>query len=175
MREEKNRAAGIAADEAPFAARRNFGNFTLLKEVCREMWTFTWVETFWQDVRYATRSLAKSPGFLAVVVFSLALGIGANTTIFSVIDALLYRSLPYANPDRLVRIWATSTEHPGWQEAPPIAELLDWKAQNHVFDDIALTSNSDSTTISGIGEPEPIRVEYVTPNFFGLLGVEPEQ
>ena len=139
------------------------------------MWTFTWVENFWQDIRYATRSLAKSPGFLAVVVFSLALEIGANTTIFSVIDALLYRSLPYANPDRLVTIWATSTEHPGSQDAPPIAELLDWKAQNHVFDDIALTSNSDSTTISGIGEPEPIRVEYVTPNFFGLLGVEPEQ
>jgi predicted permease len=173
MREEKNRAAGLAADEAHAASRRRFGNVTLLKEVVREMWTFAWVEAFWQDVRYATRSLAKSPGFLVVVIFSLALGIGANTTIFSVINALMYRSLPYANPDRLVTIWSTSIGHPGSQDAPPIAELIDLQAQNHVFDDIALTSNLDSTTISGVGEPEPVRVQYVTPNFFGLLGVQP--
>jgi predicted permease len=174
MREERNRNAGIAEDEAPFAARRNFGNFTLLKEVCREMWTFTWVENFWQDVRYATRSLAKSPGFLLVVVFSLALGIGANTTIFSVIDALLYRSLPYANPERLTVIWVTVPGHPESLQAPPIAELVDWKAQNHIFEDIALTSNTDREAISGIGEPEPIDVQFATPNFFTLLGVQPE-
>jgi predicted permease len=174
MREEKNRAAGIAEDEAPFAARRNFGNFTLLKEVCREMWTFTWVENFWQDVRYAMRSLVKSPGFLAVVVLSLALGIGANTTIFSVIDALLYRPLPYPNSDRLTVIWVNAQGHPDTVQAPPIAELVDWKAQNHVFDDIALTSNIDHEAISGIGEPESIDVQYVTPNFFSVLEVQPE-
>jgi predicted permease len=174
MREEKSNAAGLAADEAHATARRRFGNVTLLKEACREMWTFAWLETFWQDVRYAVRSLAKSPGFLAVVVFSLALGIGANSTIFSVMDALMYRSLPYTNPDRLVTIWATSIEHPDSREAPPIAESNDWKAQNHVFEDIALTSNTDNSTISGVGEPEPIEVQYVTPNFFSLLGVQPE-
>jgi len=131
------------------------------------------VETFFQDIRYATRSLLRSPGFLAVVVLSLALGIGSNSTIFSVINTLMYRPLPYVDPDRLTVIWATEPGHPDWREAPPIAEVIDWRAQNHVFTDIALVSNTDSDAMSGIGEPEPIEVQYATPNFFSLLGVQP--
>jgi predicted permease len=131
------------------------------------------VETFFQDIRYATRSLLRSPGFLAVVVLSLALGIGANSTIFSVINTLMYRSLPYVDPDRLTVIWATEPGHPDLREPPPIAEVIDWKAQNHVFSDIALVSNTDSDAMSGIGEPETIEVQYATPNFFSLLGVQP--
>lgn len=133
------------------------------------------MDTFIQDARYAMRSLLKNPGFLSVVVVSLALGIGANTTIFSVINALIYRPLPYPDPDRLTVIWATVPGHPDWREAPPIAEVVDWKAQNHVFDDIALVSNTDSDTISGVGEPETVSVQYATPNFFSLLGVSPER
>lgn len=75
------------------------------------MQTFPWLETFSQDIRYAARSLRKNPGFVAVVVLSLALGIGANSTIFSVINALLYRPLPFAHPDRLVAIWEVPLEH----------------------------------------------------------------
>ena len=174
MREEKTKAAGLSSDEAHAATRRQFGNVTRLKEVVREMWTFVTLENLWQDVRYAARSLAKSPGFLVVVVFSLALGIAANTTIFSVMDALMYRSLPYPHPERLMVIWSTVAGHPDEYEAPPIAELVDWKAQTQVFEDIALTSNDDSTTISGAGEPATIQVQYVTPNFFNLLGAQPE-
>jgi putative ABC transport system permease protein len=107
MRAEKNRALGIGANDAKAAARRRFGNVTLVKEDCREMWTFAWFETLWQDVRYAARILAKTPGFAAVVIFSLALGIGANTAVFSVMNAVLLHGLPYKHPEELVTIFST--------------------------------------------------------------------
>jgi putative ABC transport system permease protein len=134
--------------------------------------SLAWLETLGQDLRIATRSLKKSPGFLAVVILSLALGIGANSTIFSVIDTLLYRPLPYDHPDQLTTIRETQFSQPGGQP-PPIAELLDWKKQNHVFEDIALTSFNEEGILSGKGEAERVVVQDVTPNFFGLLGVKP--
>jgi len=135
--------------------------------------TLAWAEFFAQDLRFAARNLRKSPGFLAVVVLSLALGIGANSTIFSVVNSVLYRPLPYAHPEQLVAIWETPLEHPDAWQPPPIAELLDWKKQNHVFEDIALTSTPEGAILSGIGEPQPIDVQDATANFFSLLGVQP--
>jgi putative ABC transport system permease protein len=126
-----------------------------------------------QDIRYTVRQLRSSPGFLTVVVLSLALGIGATSTIFSVLDAVLYRPMPYDHPERLVAIWETEREHPDSPQAPPIAEMVDWKQQNHVFEDIALTSNTDPSTLSGLGEAEPVRVRYTTASFFSVLGVKP--
>jgi putative ABC transport system permease protein len=126
-----------------------------------------------QDVRYAVRQLRKDPGFLAVVVLSLALGIGANSTMFSVINAVLYRPMPYEHPERLVVIWETERNHPQDLQAPPIAEILDWQKQNHVFEDIALTSGDDLSTLSGLGQPESVRLQQTTANFFSLLGVKP--
>ena len=137
------------------------------------MRTFSWLQTFGQDLRYAARGLRKNPGFLSIVVLSLALGIGANSTIFSVMNALLYRPLPYEQADRLVVIWETPLGHPDSWQPPPIAELLDWRSQNHVFEDIALTSSTESVVLSGGGGPQPIRVQDATPNFFNLLGVKP--
>jgi hypothetical protein len=95
--------------------------------------TFAWLETLVQDVRVAIRSLKGSPGFLTVVLLSLALGIGANSTIFSVLDVLLLRSLPYNHPEQLVTISEMQLTHPESGQNPPIAESLDWKKQNHVF------------------------------------------
>lgn len=126
-----------------------------------------------QDVRYALRQLRKSPGFLAVVVLSLALGIGANSTIFSVLNAIVYRPLPYEHPDKLVAIWEIQAEHPDSPQPPPIAEAADWLKQNHVFEDIGLISNNDIATLSGLGAPEPARVQYLTANMFHVLGVKP--
>jgi putative ABC transport system permease protein len=131
------------------------------------------LENLWKDVRVASRSLLKSPGFLAVVILSLALGIAANSTIFSVLNVLLFRPMPYPQPNRLVAIWETQEGHPDQTQAPPIAESVDWNKQNHVFEDIALTSFNDSTTMSGLGEPESIHVQYVSPDFFALLGAKP--
>jgi len=133
----------------------------------------SWLHGFAQDLHYAARSLRKNPGFASVVVLSLALGIGANSTIFSVLNALLYRPLPYRGADRLVAIWETPLGHPDQWQPPPIAEVLDWQEQNHVFEDIALTSGTESSVLSGTNGPEPIHIQDVTPNFFDLLGVKP--
>ncbi len=132
------------------------------------------LETLRQDLRLAIRSLRKSPGFLAVAILSLALGIGANSTIFSVIDTLLYRPLPFDHSEQLTAIWQTQLSQPeSGGQPPPIAELGDWKKQNDVFQDIALTSFSEEGVLSGIGAPERIVVQDVTPNLFTLLGVRP--
>lgn len=131
------------------------------------------LENFVQDLRLAARSLRKSPTFLAAVIASLALGIGANSTIFSVIDNLLFRPLPYPHPEQLVTIWETRPDQPGNSQPPPIAESVDWRKQNHVFQDIALTSMNEEGVLTGTGSPEHIQVEDVTPNFFDLLGAKP--
>ena len=133
----------------------------------------TFAESFWQDVRFAARSLVRVPGFLTVVVLSLALGIGANTTIFSVINAVMYRPLPFYEAGRLMMIWQKQQSDPSQHISPPIAETVDWRKQNHVFEDIALTSWTEEGTLSGAGEPHAIQLQDVTPNFFDLLGVKP--
>jgi predicted permease len=104
MREEKMRAAGLDPVEAGYATRRRFGNRWSLQETCREMWTFVWLEDLRQDVRQAFRAMRKNPGFTAVVLVTLALGIGASTAVFSVVDPLLFRHLPYPKDNQLVSV-----------------------------------------------------------------------
>src|ERR1700722_17246954 len=127
-----------------------------------------------QDLQFSFRNLRKSPGFLVVVVLSLALGIGANSTIFSVMDAALYRPLPVPHPEQLVVIWDTEPGRPDSFQSPAIAELNDWLAANHSFQDIALTSGVEDSMMAGVGAAERIDTQNVTPNYFSLIGAKPE-
>ena len=130
------------------------------------------MNTLLQDIRYALRQLRKTPGFTAVAVLTLALGIGANTTIFSVVNAVLLKPLPYLEPDRLVMIWEQNP-HRGWFEnIVSGANFLDWKKQNHVFADIA-AFESNSFNLTGDAKPEVAAGERVTSNLFSVLGVQP--
>ena len=173
MLTEENIRAGLPMKEAQRAARIELGGIEQVKEQVREIRIGHWLHSVISDCRYGVRQLRKNPGFLTIVVLSLGLGIGANSTIFSVMNALLYRPLPYERADRLVVIWEMPLSNPDSWQPPPIAELLDWKSQNHVFEDIALTSGTEAAVMSGIGGPQPIRVQDATPNFFSLLGVKP--
>ena len=101
MREQQNRDAGMSPEEAHRTALRQFGNVGLLKETSRELFGFGWIESLWQDIRYGIRTLGRSPALAATAVLSLALGIGANTAIFSVLDVVMLKSLPVEDPERL--------------------------------------------------------------------------
>src|SRR5437870_8483726 len=121
---EEQREAGLSPEEAAYVAQRALGNMVRIKENVRMAWGFQWLETLLQDVRYGLRQLRRNPGFTAVNVLTLALGIGANTAIFSVVNAVLLRPLPYKNPDRLVVIL-----HNGRYPVAP-ANFIDWRNQN---------------------------------------------
>ncbi|MBA3357258.1 MAG: ABC transporter permease [Pyrinomonadaceae bacterium] len=130
------------------------------------------MESLLKDIRYGVRSLLKHPGFTCIAVLTLALGIGANTAIFSVVNAVLLRTLPFREPDRLVMVWEDAAFAGFPRNTPAPANYADWKAQNQVFEDMA-TFDQRSFNLTGDGEPEKIEAYGVTANFFGLLGVAP--
>ncbi len=117
MKAEENLAAGISPEKARYAARRQFGNQTLLLEVSRDMWAVRSIETLLQDLRYGLRMMIKNPGFTSVAALSLALGIGANTAIFSLIDAVLLKALSVERPEQLYFISSVGVSSDG--NAPP--------------------------------------------------------
>ena len=127
--------------------------------------------TLWQDLRYGLRMLGKSPGFTAVAVLTLALGIGANTAIFSVVNAVLLRPLPYRNPDRLVRVWETRPQQNFNRTFVSEGEYLAWR-EARSFENVALL-DSLSFNLAGGGEPERVVAARVTADFFSMVGVAP--
>jgi putative ABC transport system permease protein len=130
------------------------------------------METLWQDARYGFRMLAKRPGFTIAAVLSLALGIGANTAIFSLVNAVLLRPLPFPQPDRLAMVWEDASSIGFPRNTPAPANYVDWKTQTRTFEDMAAVFNQ-SYNLTGTGEPEKIEAYGVTANFLSLLGVRP--
>jgi putative ABC transport system permease protein len=128
--------------------------------------------TLFQDLRYGLRMLAKNPGFTAVAVITLALGIGANTAIFSVVNPILLRPLPYKNPGRLVTIWETEPSGPGSLFPATSPDFEDWRKQNGVFEDLA-AATVDGAALTGVAEPLQLEGWAVSPAIFPVLGVEP--
>jgi putative ABC transport system permease protein len=171
MQIEQNLAAGIPAEEAQYAAQRQFGNQTWLKEVSREMWSLRLIEALIQDLRYGARMLMKNPGFSVIAIVTLALGIGATTTMFSIVNSVALRPLPFHEPDRLVMLeekWLP--RFPRFETSP--LDFLSWKAECQSYADTA----AFATVFFNINEgdqPERIAGARMNANLPGLLGVSP--
>ena len=165
---------GESAERARQAARREFGNAALVEQVTWDQWGWRWLEEFAQDLRYAARMLRTNPGFTLVAVLTLALGIGANTAIFSVVHAVLLKALPYPQADRLVMVYE-DVRLPNYQNKknePSPGNFSDWSTQNTVFDSMAAYRNR-SFNLTGDGESARVEGELVTVSFFTTLQINP--
>jgi putative ABC transport system permease protein len=172
MRALRNREAGLSAEEAMDAARRRFGNPVWWKESIRDMWSLRLLESVLQDLRYASRSLLKTPGFAAAAILVLALGIGSATGIFSLLNAVILRGLPFPSPERLVLLWGNVQRQKIERRGNSYPDYLDWKAQSTSFEGMAAYSD-DSFNLTSVAEPERLAGEWVSAGYFDLLGVAP--
>ncbi|HEY6273049.1 MAG TPA: ABC transporter permease [Terriglobales bacterium] len=177
LREREQVERGVSPEEAHYAAERRFGNKLVLREESRDMWGWNWLETLLQDVRYGLRTLAKSPGFAAVALLTLALGIGANAAIFQLVDAVRLRTLPVKDPKSLAIVhlkrdmWVSGNfngpyaefTYPLWQQV---------RQQQQAFSSIAVWS-SDQTNLASGGEMDIAHDIWVSGDFFTVLGVNP--
>jgi putative ABC transport system permease protein len=172
---EEHRATGLSPDAARYAAKRAFGNSALIKERVREAWGWAFLEQLGRDIRYGSRSLRKNPGFTVTAILTLALGIGANTAIFTLINSIMLRMLPVQNPEQLVRVirivprgkqtivWG-SFSYPSY---------LQFRDHNQVFSGL-LVSPRGNTILAEMGpEAEQVRGQPVSGNYFSVLGVNP--
>jgi len=173
MRTQEFITAGMGAEEARYRAQRLFGNQLLLKERTRDMDIIGWMETLGQDVRYAGRMLAKNPGFSAVAILTLALGIGVNTAIFSMVNALMFRPLPVPAPDEM----ASLSRHDKTQGSSNDFSFPDFEYIRNqsagVFSDVAAVQLFQSDGFSMNGHNEPMWTSFVSTNFFQIMGIKP--
>jgi putative ABC transport system permease protein len=172
MRAKDNLTSGMNVEEARYDAQRRLGNATLLKEDTRAMDIIGWLDTAARDLRFAVRMLRRSPGFTVIAIVTLALGIGANTAIFSVIDSVLLQSLPYQDPAHLVIVWEKNDKNPEHHNTVAPPNFLDWQSQSDSFSGMAAIAD-ERENLTGGGQPEQVVVQLVSANFFSLLGVNP--
>src|SRR5215469_16501841 len=163
--------SGVPRRDAERQARIEFGGYEKVKEECRESLTAHFFETLAQDVRFGLRMLRKSPGFTTVAVLTLALGIGANTAIFSVIDAVVLHPLPFPNPQQLVWLNGQFPQSDGAAISNP--DFVDYRAGNHSFEQIfAMGFRSSTANLAG-DKPEQVLSTFASAHFLQTLGVKP--
>jgi putative ABC transport system permease protein len=172
MRVEENRRGGMDTRAAQYAARRQFGNMTRAKERSFEMWTFHVLETLYQDLRHALRVLRSKPAFTVVAVVTVAVGIGANSAVFSVVNSVLLKALPYTQEQRLVMIWETKAREGRDHNVISPANFLYWQQHSSAFEQMA-SFFDDTSTLTGEGDPEEIPSQGISTNLFSLLGISP--
>jgi putative ABC transport system permease protein len=163
---DENIARGMSPEEARCAAHRKLGNTTLIREEIYNIYSLTWLDAFWQDLRFGLRQFCKSPGLTGVMVLSLAIGIGANTGVFSIVNALLLRSLPYRDPARLAVLDIWFTPHNSAQQ------FHEWRNTSTYLADAALAEQYD-VNLGGAGEWRRAHVAQTSWNFFSMLGTQP--
>jgi len=161
---------GVDEGEATSAARREFGNVELVKETTRDAWGWGFLDRLAQDLRFGLRMIVKSPGFAAVAILTLALGIGANTALFSVVNAVLLNPLPYPDPDQLVTLAESKPNFDSGSISFP--NFRDWRKDNRTFSMMGI-SRSYSYSLTGRGEAEQVDAEFVSSDYLTLLGVKP--
>jgi putative ABC transport system permease protein len=172
MEEQENLESGMAPEEAHYAALRRFGNVSLAQERSREMWGWKSVETLWRDLHFGLRQLRRNPGFTAVAVITLALGIGGTVVVFSLLEAVLLRPLPYWQPDRLFRVFPLQGKRKSAMEASSYPDFRDWQRQSHTFESMAAYRGL-ALNLTGTAEPERLDGAAITPSLFATLGIRP--
>ncbi len=166
--------SGMEPDEARRIALIEFGGIDRTKDECRDVrWTRR-LEELATELRYTTRTLSNSPGFTASVVLTLALGIGATSAIFAVVNGILLRELPFQNSDQLVIIEQVNQKDPQWAQNPALSVATEWKQRAKSFDGMEMAvAYSEEKNLSGDGEVERVQAQYVTPGLLPLLGIKP--
>ncbi len=164
-------AEGMRPEEARGQALRGFGNRARVAETSREQWSFGSLDEIVQDLRYAARVLGKSPVFSTVAVLSLALGIGANTIIFSAVDHVLLRPLPYPGSGKLFMVWSRSAAHGAEPMQVSAADFYDWRTQSHAFERLTAYS-SWPMNLTNVDEPRRLETQLVSANLFSTLSVD---
>jgi hypothetical protein len=171
LQAEENRDAGMADAEARLAARRQFGNAALLKEESRGVWGWRWLEVLAQDLRFALRLMRRNPSFAAAAVLTLGLAIGGNTLVFSLVEAVVLRPLPFAEPARLFLLnTIEAASHRAMNSSYP--DFLDWQEQGRTFQAMAAYRNGAFNLTGGAG-PERVDSLDSTPGLFDVLGIQP--
>ena len=160
---EENERSGMGPEEARHAAHVQFGGAEALKEACRDQRSIAWIEDLWQDLRYGVRTLAQSPGFTAIVLISLGLGIGANTAIFSVVNAALLRQSPFVEPERLVVLQLRNLTSERASN-PAFSHSYAWRQDDTIFESLALFQPYSATATRWVeGKGEHVGTQGVSP------------